>query len=441
MKDNQTRKWIRKSLIVLAWLFVWQIAGMLIHNHILFATPLQTIQAFLTNLTEGEFWRAIAFTLLRIVLGFALGFLLGVLLAALSKKVPLLEEILSPLLSLCKTVPVVCFVVLILVWWGSDALSVAISFLMVFTAVYFSTLEGLKAVSKEMLEMANVFRLPTSTKFFYIYLPALQPFLLGSLKTALGFAWKSGVAAEVIGLPSHSIGEQIYLSKISIDTAGIFAWTAVVCVLSFGFEKLVLGLMRAFFHAKPACKEPKGLSEEPKTITLQNISKAYDGQSVLQSFSMQLQPGDTKILDWPSGAGKTTLFRILIGLSKADAGEIKGGAKEQTYAVQFQEDRLCLSENALVNVSTVTGSIPKAKEALENILEEELWNKPCESLSGGEKRRVALARALAAKGSVLLLDEPFAGLDRELAKRCLSEIEKKKGNRTLLIASHIDLTE
>ena len=236
------QKIIRKTAIVLLWLFIWQGAGLMIRNPFLFATPLQTAKALLQNLANDDFWRTVLMTLCRIGAGFFLGVIAGILLATLSKAFPLFAEIISPVISLAKTVPVVCFVVLFLIWWGASFLSVAISFLMVFTAVYFSTLEGLLATDRSLLEMAEVFRLPFGTKVFYLYRPALKPFFLGSLKTALGLAWKSGVAAEVIGVPAHSIGEGLYLAKISLDTAGIFAWTVVTCLLSFGFEKLVLWL-------------------------------------------------------------------------------------------------------------------------------------------------------------------------------------------------------
>ncbi|MBP5732587.1 MAG: ATP-binding cassette domain-containing protein [Lachnospiraceae bacterium] len=431
------QKIIRKTAIVLLWLFIWQGAGLLIRNPFLFATPLQTAKALLQNLANDDFWRTVLMTLCRIGAGFFLGVIAGILLATLSKAFPLFAEFISPVISLAKTVPVVCFVVLFLIWWGASFLSVAISFLMVFTAVYFSTLEGLLATDRSLLEMAEVFRLPFGTKVFYLYRPALKPFFLGSLKTALGLAWKSGVAAEVIGVPAHSIGEGLYLAKISLDTAGIFAWTVVTCLLSFGFEKLVLWLARQLFAMQVPCKAPKEVQEKLGEIRLTNVRKSFGEQKVLSDYSLTLAPGEEKMLSWPSGAGKTTLLRILSGLEKADAGEVTGAGVEAGIGMLFQEDRLLLEQSALWNVYVVTGSMEKARDALKPLLEESLWEKPCKSLSGGERRRVALARALAAGGNLLLLDEPFAGLDEERILICSEEIKKSKKHRTILIASHV----
>ena len=437
-----SEKILRKVAIVIAWLLLWQLAGMLIKNPILFATPLETAKALLENFGDPDFWYIAGMTLLRISAGFALGLILGILLAALCRAIPCLEEFLHPLVYLMKTVPVVCFVVLFLIWWGSSFLSVAISFLMVFTAVYFSTLEGLKAVRKDMLEMAQVYRLPFHTRLFYLYRPALEPFLMGSLKTSLGFAWKSGVAAEVIGLPLYSVGEQIYLAKVSLDTAGIFAWTAVVCVMSILFEKLVLCLVNAAFGYKMHCHAPKAPETVlPATIEIKDLEKNYGDQIVINGLSMTIEPGETKWITWPSGAGKTTLFRLLADLEGNEKGTIAGAGRESRIGYLFQEDRLFDEESALMNLEMITGAEEGARSALSSLLEEDLWDKPCKALSGGERRRVALARALATKGSLLLLDEPFAGLDEERIRQCLDVIKKRKGNRTLLIASHLDLSD
>ena len=102
--------------------------------------------------------------------------------------------------------------------------------------------------------MATVFRLPMATRFFYIYRPQLKPFVNSSLKLTLGMCWKSGVAAEVIGTPDYSIGERLYLSKVYLDTAELFGWTAVIIVLCALFEKLVLWLIGKFFAWEPVCK-------------------------------------------------------------------------------------------------------------------------------------------------------------------------------------------
>ena len=438
MNGKWSKKFIKKAGILLFWLLLWQVAGMLIRNPILFATPLQTAKALWENFHAAGFWQTVTATLLRIAAGFSLGASLGIVTAALCRAWPFLEDVLTPVITLMKTVPVVCFVVLFLVWWGSGFLSIAVSFLMVFTAAYFSTLEGLKAVKQSELEMAQAFHLPFLTRLSYIYGPALKPFLLGSFQTALGLAWKSGVAAEVIGLPAHSIGEGLYLAKISLDTAGIFAWTSVTCILSYLFEKGVLWCIKRAFRLRISGKAPEKRTGGPRELRILGASVTFEGKEVLRGRELQIGPGEIYWLTGPSGSGKTTMLRLLAGFLAPNAGKVQG-CEKGSLCMLFQEDRLCEEATALENVWLVTGDRKKAEEVLEAMLPEECLGKPCRELSGGEKRRVALARALAAEGNYLLLDEPFSGLDEETARICREEIRRRKGDRTLVIASHVKI--
>ena len=136
------------------------------------------------------------------------------------------------------------FVILALVWIKARNLSVFIAFLMAFPIAYTNLLEGLSAVDSKLLEMAKVFRVGKLRQLLYLYLPQLWPFLVSAASLSLGLSWKSGVAAEVIGLPRDSIGEQLYQAKIFLATDELFAWTLVVILISMAVEKLLLVLLR-----------------------------------------------------------------------------------------------------------------------------------------------------------------------------------------------------
>ncbi len=464
---------IRKYVILIFWLAVWFGIAVAVDNQILLVTPLETFRALISRLGKGSFYIAVGRSLLRIGSGFFAGFAAAMLLAVGSRRHPLLEDVLAPVLNLIKAIPVASFVVLFLIWWGSSFLSIAICFLVVLPNIYISTLEGLKNTDGRLLEMAQVFRLPFWNRFFYIYRPALKPFLYSSLKISLGMCWKSGIAAEVIGTPDYSIGEQMYLSKIYLDTAGVFAWTAVIVLLSVLFEKVILWFVGGFFAWEPVCKgqlpyearrrrargracpseeatrrrDTGGKTEEAlesscvvvKTAELTgnikciDIVKSYHGERVLDKVSAVYKQGQTYYLTSPSGSGKTTLLRILAGMTVPDSGCIEASF---SCGMVFQEDRLCEDYSAVKNVALVTGEYGRAEEALRLLLAEEALHKPCSQLSGGMKRRVALVRAMESESAYVLLDEPFTGMDVETRKQAEAYVQKRQKGRTLIIATH-----
>lgn len=429
------KKVIRKTLILLFWLALWFGLALIVDNSILIATPGQTVERFLELLGTAEFYRAVAGSLLRIGAGFLAGFCAAVLLAAISRRFSFLEELLAPVVGLLKAIPVASFVVVLLIWWGSSFLGVAVSFLVVLPNIYINTLEGLKSTDRELLEMAGLFRLPRSSRLFYLYLPSLKPFLYSGLKISLGMCWKSGVAAEVIGTPDFSIGGALYLSKVYLDTAGVFAWTATVILLSVLFEKLILRLAGSLLARQPACRRPgSGKSSDGGDLILEGVCKRFGGQQVLKDVNMVCGQGEITYLRAPSGSGKTTLLRIIAGLTLPDAGEIRVPAG---VSMVFQEDRLCMGFSAVKNVELVTGDEKTAREALRRLLDEEALDKPCEALSGGMKRRVALVRAMEVDSSVVLLDEPFTGMDADTRARAEEYIRERQNGRTILIATHI----
>ena len=116
--------------------------------------------------------------------------------------------------------------------------------LMVLPVVYTNVLEGIRAADRKLLEMAQVFSLTPAKIIRYIYLPQILPYFQAACGTALGLCWKSGIAAEVIGIPSGSIGERLQQAKVYLDTPDLFAWTLVIVLLSLSFEKLFLFLLK-----------------------------------------------------------------------------------------------------------------------------------------------------------------------------------------------------
>ena len=171
-------------------------------------------------------------------------------------------------------------------------------------------------------------------------------------------------------------------------------------------------------------------------IAVNHLWKSYDGTPVLEDFSCSIPRGSCCALLAPSGAGKTTLLRLLLGLEQPDSGIILGIPAR--CGVLFQEDRLFPGLCAVSNVTAATScSRGEATALLSRLgLEDESQKKPVRLLSGGQARRVSLARALLAKGEMLILDEPFTGLDDSTRQLCAAAIRDYRRGRTLVAVTH-----
>lgn len=429
----------KKILIVLFWLLTWQLLALWVDNKILLVTPVQAIVALTNLIVTTDFWLTVTGSLVRIAAGFLLGFVSACVLAALAARFGLIEDFLAPVIAFLRAVPVASFVVLLLIWWGSPVLAVAICFLIVLPVIYINVLKGLKNADKKLLEMACVFGMGRSNQFFYIYRPALRPFLESGLKLALGMCWKSGVAAEIIGTPDYSIGERLYMSKIYLDTPGLFAWTVVVILLSLGFEKLFMLLVKIFMEWQPKCKGTKtrGTSHAAYELVCKGLSKSYGDLKVLKELDATYNMGEIYYFTTPSGSGKTTLFRLLCGLEYEDGGAVERANLRFSYA--FQEDRLCEDYSAVRNVELVADC--DAEAVLSELLPKDALYKPCSRLSGGMRRRVAVVRAMEAESDCVILDEPYVGLDEETKKQVADYIFSRQRGRILLIASHVTVPQ
>lgn len=193
-------------------------------------------------------------------------------------------------------------------------------------------------------------------------------------------------------------------------------------------------------------------------IELKHISKSYNGMPVLQDISMTFRDNGCYCLMSPSGSGKTTLMRILMGLEKPDTGTIgisvadagrnvdtgdsrdaSHGRTSPSISAVFQEDRLCESFSPLENVTMCAGRSIKASRVrweMGKLLPEECLDRPVSTLSGGMKRRVAVYRALLTPSDILIMDEPFTGMDEELKHSVIAYIREKRDGRILILSTH-----
>ena len=246
---NQHKQLFERLAAAAFWLAVWQCAAMAVGQEVCLVSPVQALRTLLQLLPQAEFWQRVAFSAGHILLGFVLGGVCSVLLAVAAERWLWVDAMLAPVMQLVKATPVASFIILALVWVRGASLSVLISFLMVLPVLYGAVRTGLESADPQLLEMARVFRLPLGRRVKAIWLPAVLPAFRQGCSVALGICWKSGVAAEVIGLPNGSIGDALYRAKITLSTGELFAWTFVIILLSAAFEKLFLRALDAVSRA------------------------------------------------------------------------------------------------------------------------------------------------------------------------------------------------
>ena len=453
-------KWIAFAV----WMLIWFFAAHAVGNNVLLPSPRATILALISLVGTGKFWMNVFWTVLRTVLGIVISFGLGTACAALANKNLAVREFLRLPVNFFKSIPVMAIIIYVILVVKSTWVAVVVCFLMCFPIAYTNILNGLQSLDPSRLELGASLGLSKKQMIKYIIRPSLDTQIKTALSLITGMSWKVVVASEVLAIPKFSIGYQMLNSKYYLETPELFAYMIVLIVLSLLMEKLVAMIagLNTVKLGMSLEREAEGapiisLDDSPARISFKKVSKSFNSEDgsvihALEDFSYEFTPGITAVLA-PSGAGKTTMARIIKGFEEPDSGTLTG-AKNSRMAYLFQEDRLLpwLSVKGNMLLALLAGNctgqaaeaaVAATAEKLE--IADALLMMPSE-LSGGMAHRAAMGRTLLFGGEVLILDEPFRGLDEELRGRIIEDISDElrptdRPKTVILITHDEDLAE
>ena len=241
-----TQNKLKKFIIPIIWIIIWQILASLINEEILLPSPLLVFNRFLQLLREKEFYISLFNSTSKILFGFVISIIGGILLAFFSYKINFFYELINPIIRILRSTPIASIVLFLLFWINKKYLSIYIGFIMAMPIIFQNIYTGLKSIDKKLLQMADIYQIGELKKIKYIYKVKIKPFLSSSLITISGLIFKAGVSAELIALTDKSIGKNLYNSKIYLDMPSLFAWTISIILIAIFVEKL----LRHFLEAK-----------------------------------------------------------------------------------------------------------------------------------------------------------------------------------------------
>lgn len=239
MKNSILQNRAFKVIIALIfWIGLWYLIAYGINKEVFLPYPHTVVKRFFVLVITPEFLLTVSASLVRILLGFVVGVAFGFGLAFLTHYSIFANSLVSPAIRVARATPVVSFILLAYLWLDNDTIPVFIALLMVTPIVWQNITAGLSNLDSGLVEMASIYKIKKRKIFFKIIMPQLTPHLYSGSMTALGLAWKSGIAAEVISYPRIAIGKEMNEAKVLLETTDVLVWTIAVVVLSMVFEFL-----------------------------------------------------------------------------------------------------------------------------------------------------------------------------------------------------------
>lgn len=419
------------------WLAVWVFAAALVAQPLILPGPGAVVVALLRLVCNANTWAILVGSGARILGGLALAAICGGVLAGVSVRSRTFARLVAPALSFVKATPVACVVVLLLIWLGSARVSIAAVFLMALPGVYFSLVEGLAQVDKPLEQMFRLHGVRGWRLFFAHTWREVLPFVLSCARAVIGMSWKAGVAAELIGMAAGTVGERIYQAKLLIETADLLAWTVLVVAASWACERVLVWLLRASgsvawrvavrAHGRSGRgREGGSAGGGAAAVLVLAVGDRAPWAPALDGLALRVPAGGRTCVMGASGVGKSTLLALA-------AGECV------PCSMVFQDVRLAEDASALDNVLVCADARVDASSAaalLRLLVPGVDVHARVAELSGGQRRRVEIARALLCPGDAVILDEPFTGLDTAARDACAEVVLDLLDGRMLLLATH-----
>ena len=233
----KTLKKIGRALLVAAfWLGVWALAAHKFGKPLLFPSPLSVLKTLGELLQTKEFYITTATSIGNILLGTLTAMLFAVVLVVLTSRLRFLRELIHPVMAVVKATPVASFIILMLLFLGPVKIPAFITFLIVLPIVWTNLDAGIQSIDPKLEEVTKMYRFSLKKRLRVLIFPSVKPYFLSACKTAIGLAWKAGVAAEIIAMPPQTIGTMIGEAKLYIMSSEMFAWTLTVVLLSLAIE-------------------------------------------------------------------------------------------------------------------------------------------------------------------------------------------------------------
>lgn len=419
------------------WLAVWMLVAALVAQPLILPGPGAVALALLRLVCDGGTWAILAGSGARILGGLALAAVCGGVLAGISSRSRAFAHLVAPALSFVKATPVACVVVLLLIWLGSARVGIAAVFLMALPGVYFSLTEGLAQVDKPLEQMFRLHGVRGWRLFCAHTWREVLPFVLSCARAVIGMSWKAGVAAELIGMATDTVGERIYQAKLLIETADLLAWTVLVVAASWACERVLVWLLRVSgpvawgaavrAHGDGLRGRVGGSAGGRAAAELAlAVGDRAPWAPALDGLVLHVSAGGRACVMGASGVGKSTLLVLA-------AGECA------PCSMVFQDARLVESASALDNVLVCADARVDASSAaalLCLLVPGVDVHARVAELSGGQRRRVEMARALLCGGCAVILDEPFTGLDASARDATAEAVLDLLDGRMLLLATH-----
>ena len=243
VKNKTIKAFIRGAICFAFWMAVWYILSAALGRALVLPTPFAVFGRLLSLLPTADFWLACLGSVLRIFVGLIAGILAGVLLASLCAVSKLMEAIFEPLVTVIKATPVASIIILMLFIMAKSAVPMVAALLMVIPIVFGNVKKGITSVPVDLSEVAEMYDFGFVKRMKYLVLPSVLPYFSAACRSALGLAWKAGIAAEVICYPKYSIGANLNNAKVYLESEELYAWTIVVIVISVLIEKGVVSLL------------------------------------------------------------------------------------------------------------------------------------------------------------------------------------------------------